>query len=619
MFDWLSPWVFLQTMARVAVVWLAFFGAGRILRKPLCIDRAFPLLPSEIVGLLAFVLLTIPLSLLGVMNRMVCPVILVIMAIPGALFTYASIRDNLPIKKPAGLHVALIAFLFVVLTLNFTQASMPEIRFDDPLITYAVQPDRWLNNGRIYWLDETVFSGFPMLYEMTAVWPASISSDRMNQLSVLQVFQMSMLLIAVLRGLSVLKIRKNLWIPVVSIVLLTTSLYMICSMAKTDTMCIMFCTIALSCAIRQKEQGFQGSPLSSWLLMGLGLATKQTSIIVLIPFSIYSFRSFFIYNMRLKVLALLALLLVPGAYGVRTMLMTGSPTYPVFPVNSLLRDGWQIRDPEENASLLDRASYLYEHKKFPLLKHLGIFFAYMEGNILLLLFGVGISLLARRWKDALLAVPILLYCFVAIVAFWPPWWGAKYSIVIFPFIAILGTKLLQHTRAGYATVLSSLVLAFVIPGFVAVAVEDRPFNYRAHVASAVLCGRWNPESRFGLLLSTPEGMTHMWANSAFPHETVIFSILEEKRYFFDGTVIVGWRHPVGQQLYLDNTLEEELAILDSLRVDFVGLYRENPAILNQEDRLAIMDHIGMGDILEPVIIIDEGYLLCRYNRSLTLP
>jgi len=100
---------------------------------------------------------------------------------------------------------------------------------------------------------------------------------------------------------------------------------------------------------------------------------------------------------------------------------------------------------------------------------------------------------------------------------------------------------------------------------------------------------------------------------------VIFSILEEKRYFFDGTVIVGWRHPLGQQLYLDNTLEEEMRILDSLRVDYVGLYRENPAILNQEDRLAILDHIGMGDILEPLIIIDEGYLLCRYDRSLTLP
>ena len=77
---------------------------------------------------------------------------------------------------------------------------------------------------------------------------------------------------------------------------------------------------------------------------------------------------------------------------------------------------------------------------------------------------------------------------------------------------------------------------------------------------------------------------------------------------------MGWRHPLGQRLYLDNTLEEELAILDSLNVDFVGFYREDPTLLNQEVKLVILDHVGMGEILEPVIIVDGGYLLCRYNN-----
>jgi len=70
---------------------------------------------------------------------------------------------------------------------------------------------------------------------------------------------------------------------------------------------------------------------------------------------------------------------------------------------------------------------------------------------------------------------------------------------------------------------------------------------------------------------------------------------------------------VGHLLYLENSLEEELAILDGLGVDYVGFYRSDPAILKQEEKLAILDHIGVGDILEPVIIVDGGYLLCRYN------
>jgi len=66
-------------------------------------------------------------------------------------------------------------------------------------------------------------------------------------------------------------------------------------------------------------------------------------------------------------------------------------------------------------------------------------------------------------------------------------------------------------------------------------------------------------------------------------------------------------------LYTENTLEDEIAILKELSVDYVGIYRENPAVLDQEKRLAILDHIGIGDFLEPVIVLDGGYLLCRFN------
>ncbi len=611
--DWMGPGAFLQTLARVAVVWLAFYGAGKLLRKPLRVDAAFPLLPSELLGMLAFVVLTVPLSVAGIMNRTLCPLLLVVLAIPGALFAYGELRDRSVLRKPGVLTVVLSLFLAFVMLLNFTNASMPNLAFDDPLITYAVQPDRWLNAGRIYWLAETGFSGFPLLYEMTAVWPASLSVDRMNQLSVLQVFQMSLLIVTVFRGLSLLRVKKGLWLPVAIIILLTTAMYNWCSMAKTDTMAIMFCTLALVSAIRQRDKGFEGSPLSSWLYMGMTLATKQTAIVALVPFLLYSAGSFARYAMKWKALALAAFIAVPGAYAVRTMLRTGSPTYPVNPVASMVREGWELVEPPENTTVNTRSSYLYEQKDFPLAKHIGIFFAYMEGNILLLLAGLAAALLHRKWGDALLTVPLFVYGACAIAVFWPPWWGSKYSILVYPFAAILGAKLLSNSRAGLITACILVIPSFVIPGFVIVAGDGKPFEYRTAVARSVIQGEWATESGYRMWMSTPEGMTHMWANSAISHESVILSLHEEKRYFFDGAVIVGWRHSVGQRLYLENSLEEELAILDTLGVDYVGFYRDNPAVLDQERKLAILDHIGTGEILEPVVMISGGYLLCRYN------
>ncbi len=613
MFDWLSPLVFVQTLARVAVVWLAFYGAGKVLRKPLRIDAVFPLLPSELLGLLAFVILAVPLSLLGIMNRTVCPMILVLMAIPGTLFTYGALRDRFPLPKPKLLTIVFGAFMLFVLLLNFTNAFMPNLAFDDPLVTYAVQPDRWLNAGRVFWLEETTFSGFPLLYEMTAVWPAAISSDRINQLSVLQVFQMSMLVLAVFRGVSLMRVGRKLRLPAAVIVFLTTSIYTWCSMAKTDTMALLFGTMALAAAVRQRENDFQGSPLSSWLFMGLTLATKQTAVLILAPFLLYSWGAFLRYSLKWKLLALLALATAPGAFAVRTMLKTGSPTYPFYPVTSMVREGWELNRPPENTIVNTRSSYLYEHKNFPMAKHVGIFFAYMEGNVLLLIAGIATALILKRWGDLYLVLPVLAYSALAIIAFWPPWWGAKYSIPLYPFIALLGAKLLSRSRAGVWIAAFLVIPSFIIPGFIAVAGDPKPFSYRTTVAESVLRGGWKSESGYGMWLSTPEGMTHMWANTALPPETVILSLHEEKRYFFDGTVIVGWRHPIAQRLYQENSLEEELEILKYLRVDYVGIHRENPAVLDQERSLQILDHIGTGELLEPVMIVDGGYLLCRFN------
>ncbi|MCK5035889.1 MAG: hypothetical protein KAS73_08355 [Candidatus Sabulitectum sp.] len=614
--QWLSPLVFTQTLVRVAVVWIAFYGSGRLLRKILRIDSIFPLLPNELVGLLTFAALTIPLSLAGIMTRSICQILLFLPAIPGSLFIYSSVRKRLLSAKLSLISILSVLFLVFVLFLNFTHASMPNLAFDDPLVTYAVQPDRWLNAGKIFWLDETVFSGFPMLYEMTAVWPASISSNRMNQLSVLQVFQMSMLVLAVFRGLSIMKVKREIRLPVSTVVLLTTALYLWCAIAKTDTLAILLCTLALASAIRQKDESFTGKPFSSWFFMGLALATKQSALVVFIPFSIYSLLPFIKYSFKQKAIALAVLLLIPGVFGVRTMLKTGSPTYPFYPVTYTLNSDWELSSTEERLTVQSRDSSFYNQMDFPLYKHIGIYFAFMEGNILLLLLGLAVSAAKKNWKGILISLPLIAYFAVSLKLFWPPWWGAKYTILIYPFIAILGAKLLQDFRYHRIATYIVMILAFIVPGFFAVAGNAMPFSYRITVAGSVLHGEWDTNSNYQRLINTPtaEGASNMWANAALPPGTVIFSLNEEKRYFFDGTIIVGERHPLTQSIYQHNTLEEELEALDLLGVDYVTFYREDPAILQQENKLAILDHIGIGDILEPVIIIKGGYLLCRYNR-----
>jgi hypothetical protein len=35
--------------------------------------------------------------------------------------------------------------------------------------------------------------------------------------------------------------------------------------------------------------------------------------------------------------------------------------------------------------------------------------------------------------------------------------------------------------------------------------------------------------------------------------------------------------------------------------------------LDMENRLRILDHIGLNDILEPLVIVSDDFLVCRYN------
>ncbi|MCD6589295.1 MAG: hypothetical protein J7K88_12175 [Candidatus Fermentibacteraceae bacterium] len=615
MLDWMNPFAFLQTIVRVLIVWIAFYGAGFLVEKFTKIKKLLPLLPREVSGILLLILLEIPLSIFGIMNRVVVPVLLFSFFIVGLpLLVQKAFRADKPSKVTIG-QVILFAALLAVLVLNLTYASMPSLTFDDPLITYAVQPDRWLNNGKIYWIEETTFSGFPLTYEMMSVWPASLSSDRMDQLSVLQVFQMTMLLVALFRGMQILRIRNKLRIPLAIIVLLCTMLYYWSSLAKTDTAAMLFSTLALASAVRE-IQNRSINQYTSWLLMGLAIATKQTAILVFIPFALYKGHQFFCSPLRVKFYSLVFLAMVPVAFAARTMIHTGSPTYPVNQVLSTVKNEWKlIPIPEEIRMLNDRDSEMHSNINYSVAKHVGIFLLCMEGIFLILLGGMGVALFSRYMKrNLLLFIPLLFYFCIAIVVLWPPWWGAKYSILIYPFAALLGVAVMQEKEMFSSIFLYAVcIVSFVVPGFIIAPSLALSEAYRFTVARSVLTGSWDNSSGYQHLTSTPEGMTYMWMNSAATDGGRILSIHEEKRYFYDGEIYVGWRHPATQELYLDNTLEEECAILDEIGIKYVTFYRNDPCIVEMENRLDILDHIGRDDILEPVISVSGNYLVCRYN------
>jgi len=618
MYDWMNPLVFLQTIVRVAVVWTSFYGAGYLAEKFTGIKKLLPLLPREISGILLLIVLELPLSLLGIMNRTVTPILLILFAVPGMLLLVRKVKSIHVHRKYSVLQIVGILLLLAILILNLTYASMPNLQFDDPLITYAVQPDRWLNQGRIFWLDETTFSGFPLTYEMMTVWPASLSSDRMDQLSVLQVFQMTLLLMALLRGMQIMQIKKKLWIPLTVIVLLCTMLYYWSSLAKTDTAAILFSTLALAAAISERNTK-TSNQYTSWFLMGLALATKQTALLILVPFGLYKTQQFFSLSMKEIAISLLCIALVPMLFMVRTMAHTGSPTYPVHQLSTLVKDEWKLLpSPEEISLINNRTSEAHESSNYSVAKHIGIFLTSMEGILLIILGGIGIALY-KRDRSLLLVIPLIISFAVSLIVLWPPWWGAKYSILIYPFVALLGVSIMQkHEKFSLIYLYIVLVISFIVPGFIVVPRLRFPEAYRFTVTESVLSGKWDTSSGYKLYISTPEGMTYMWMSSALPDSGRILSIHEEKRYFYNHEVYVGWRHPATQDLYLDNTLAEECAILDEVGIDYVTFYREDPCIYKMENRLEILDHIGQNNILEPVVVVSGVYLVCRYNSPVVV-
>lgn len=623
MTDWLGLEPFLYTILRVAIVWLAFYGAGLPFAKLSFIQRHFRLMPSVVPGMLFYSVIALTLSFFGIMTRTIVSVLLVPGAIYGLLVLVHSIRENsLPQRKPSTVQIVFGSIWVLIILSSLMFASIPNMQFDDPQVIYAVRPDLWLSSGNIHWLNETEFSGFPFMAELISVFPATLSSDKLDQLSVLQVFQFSMLIASVIIGFNLLGVKKKMFFVTAILITHISILTTVASYAKTDITCMLFVTIAFTSIVRgllRKHENFDYTP---FFALGLAFSSKLTSALFLIPFLLYAFYYFYSrhsFSFRTLSFSVIALAAVPVLFGIRTMAKTGSPTYPIFPVKSLLFDEYSSPlKPEEIIRGNDRDSATSSFTILPVPTNIAIFFAIIEGAFLLFLIGT-LTAIFKKPILAWLSIPVLIYSVFAMLLYWPPWWGAKYTIQLYPFIGILGayyvSSLLKRPLLFCTPI---LIASIIIPGFVIAASSSAnfPARLRYHVSRSFITGKWDPGKYnfVGLHFQSPEVITHLWMNKVIPDNSTILSLHQEKRYFSNNRVIVAWHHPQALYLFLDNSLEDEIAILNDLGVDYVTFYRNDPLPFELENDVVLLDHIGTGMILEPVHIIQE-FAIYKYNPA----
>ncbi len=621
MTNWLGLEPFVYTVLRVAIVWLAFYGAGIPFAKLNFFRRYFRLMPSVVHGMLFYSLIALLLSLFGIMTRTVVSLLLVPGVVYGLLSLVHSVRKKSSLLRklqPVQIFLGSVLFLVVLSSLMF--ASIPNVQFDDPQVIYAVRPDLWLSSGSIHWLHETNFSGFPFMAELISIFPAALSSDRLDQLSILQVFQFSMLFASIIAGLKLIGVKKKMFF-VTSILIIHVSLLTIsASYAKTDITCMFFVTIAFASIVRGillRQKSFDYTP---FLALGLAFSSKLTSALFFIPFIMYAvpyFKNKF--SLKTVSVSVFVLAVVPVLFGIRTMVVTGSPTYPIFPVKQLLSDEYNSPpEPEEIHRGNDRAGNSSLFTILPVTQNVGIFFAIMEG-VFLLFFAGSLIAVFRKSPLAWLSLPILVYSIIAMFVYWPPWWGAKYTIQLYPFIGILGAYY-AGTFLKRPMLLASpiLVASILVPGFIIAPSTNAnfPASLRYVIAKSFVTGNWNP-GRYnfaGLYFQSPEVITHLWMNEVVPENSTILSLHQEKRYFSDNKVIVAWRHPQALSLFLDNSIDEEIAILENLDVNYVTFYRNDPLPFELENNVVLLDHIGTGMVLEPIHIIQE-FVICRFNPN----
>jgi len=612
----------LLVFARILILWAAFHGAGLLLEKPL--RRLTGCLPGPriVIGMLAFLLLAFPLSLLHLLDARLMASLVAAAGFYGlaALIhkTARSLRHTRP-GRPGTLSIILVLLLLVLVPSTLFRAAKPQDH-SDPLITYAVQPDRWLGEGRITFLDETRFSAMPLLGETLALWPASLAipnvsslegidsgvvERRTDRLSLLQVFQMSLLIAAVLLASRSLKLGVSGTLLALTAVMASNMLIGWGSLAKVDMTHAFFVTAAMVIPARRLLTGTEGAGLWPFILFGSALAVKMTAWILLPFFILLHLASEGLRPGRLAAGSALMLIL-PCCYMARTFIHTGSLLY-TGPMNfPSAGEGWAWT----TVPVLDALSF---RENPGLLADLGDLSLAWDYPLMVIVLGFAASALkadGRRERSVLMAA-FGGYMFLAALLLSPTEWSAKYTLMVLPLMAVLGAS---WWPGGWRGLLMGLGMAAAVSA-------TSEFLPRARFMLGFAKSSRTLTFDSDTYLS-PRGI-QLVANESLPDGSVILSLFSDERYYSDFPVICARTYPCARELFLSGSLEEELALLRELGVTHVCYVRGDPMGMNMAslnywspplDAVDPSDSLALLEVDTAVLkeeACDGGYVLCR--------
>jgi len=585
----------LWIIIRITIFWFAVYGYGDIVRR--YIRKLGYNLPVEFAGIITMLILSIPLSLIGLFSRPVLAAIL----IAGALFKVVSLvkkHKQIRFKIPRIYVLILLILTAFLLLSNTMRASEPQTN-PDALITYAVQPDRWLSSGRIYYIEESIFSGLPAAGEILAAWPASLSSSNVDQLSLLQVFQMSMLLFSAYAAWKILGRGKNGLLITVIACMATSMLAGWASLPKIEMTVLYFSTVAICLLYRgyiRQDGKFDPVP---FLAMGLALSTKLSAYALLPSFLLFSFAIPSYRRLKIVLVWGAILSIIPLAFAVRTVIHTGTPFYP-HSISFLKADEEHIL-PEvprmtelarENAAPNDQ---LVNREPEQLFVNISELISSWGLPAILFLLGMASLAMRRKLSPALFPlIAVLIYCLMASVAFNPLRWGAKYAFLMSPFLAAIGTR--------WAEELTFPRIFFYV--FLLIVALTSTLQPRLRYVLAY------PGMSSSLDFRPPNIVIvkalHEWCNDNLPEGTRLLSLWKRERYFSDHVVIVLENHPLGRRMFLVDELEEEMELLQRMSIDYIYFQSSDPMPGDLEYYIQFLQ----SDRYEYVTEV-SGFTLCR--------
>ncbi|MBD3369675.1 hypothetical protein GF402_04845 [Candidatus Fermentibacteria bacterium] len=613
----------LFVLIRIALLWTAVAGYGKCFHNVVGSRRRYDPAISLFYGLLFLYLISFPISLLHLLRPLVLSIVL---GFGVLVFLIASLKKSfrgpfpeLAVKikqyltslRGMATAVATVLLLTVVLS-NFLRAARPNDH-SDPLITYAVQPDRWLDEGRIFFLEETHFSLMPLVGETFSLWPASLALDKIDRLSLLQCFQMSLIIAALYYAWKRLDGRL-VSLPVVLLAaLVAPKIAGWGALAKIDMTLAFFCTVALTEVIEHRHRAHGNAPPTvAFLAMGLALSTKLTAWMLLPSFLLLAIWDRRWLNCKRILLCLFLMLLFPLCYMARTYLHSGTLIYSsFFPIRP--DDFWH----RASVPALDA---LYGRQRASLLTDVWALVSSWHAAGFMFAMGLLNTLRTKRFKRRMLpilvAVAVLATIFIIVLS--PLQWGAKYTLFVIPLLAASGTAAIRNGKAlGYCTI--ALAVFTVLEG----SIWPR-LRFTAGFITSPEELRFDTDTYW-----TPREIQE-WAAKELPRQSVLLSLSSGERYFAGQKVICARTHPYARRLFLDDGLESELEILERLDVDYVYFVQGDPlcasiadlnywkpereALNAMRENLSILDHVGQGRVLEPIHQSDI-YLICRLDYS----